>query len=227
MNIPASVIVVGTGCTPSTASLWVNFINEACQKFGITDPMAVSAFLANAGVETGGLNQMSESMSYSAARMAAVWPSRYALPLTAEQAKQTSPVRSPNALALSLANNPKALANNVYANRLGNGDASTNNGWDYRGGGIFQLTGLANWTRCAKAIGIDIVGDNTLLREPGAPAADSAAWFFADKGCIQAAVSGNFSRVVQLINGQPPCPENKGALRQSRYLACKAAISAL
>lgn len=227
MNISPDIIVIGAGCTPALGAVWAPLISQACDKFGITDNSAIAAFLANAGVETGGLTQMSEVMDYSAARMAAVWPSRYAIPLTPAQSQlKPLPARTPNSLALSLANNPQALANNVYANRLGNGDAASNDGWNFRGGGLFQLTGRDNWTRCAKAIGIDVVSDNTLLRQPDLAAAMSAAWFFVDKGCVAPAVAGNFSKVVLIINGQLPCDANKGPLRQSRYLACKAALNA-
>lgn len=68
-----------------------------------------------------------ENMNYSAARIRQVWPSR------------------PEAVAF--ANQPEKLANSVYANRLGNGDYNSGDGWRFRGGGFPQLTGRANYRK--------------------------------------------------------------------------------
>lgn len=226
MIVNKQVLMEGTGCTSAVADQWLGFINKALDQFKISDPASVAAFLANAGVETGGLTKFSEGMSYRAERLAAVWPSRYALPQTAEEkARKTPPARVPNALGISLAGKPEALANNVYANRMGNGDTASGDGWKYRGGGLFQITGRFNYTKCANAIGIDVVKNPDLIRGPNLAAALSAVWFFVEHGCVEAAQSGNFSKVVQIINGQPPTATNHGPLRQSLFLAAKRLLS--
>lgn len=83
-----------------------------------------------------------ENMNYtSAARIAQVWPSRF----TAESAK-------------AYVRNPEKLANKVYANRLGNGDAASGDGYRYRGRGIgAQFTGKVNYEKFSKLFNVDLL----------------------------------------------------------------------
>ena len=71
-----------------------------------------------------------ENMSYSAARIREVWPSRF--PTVAD--------------AKPYERQPVKLANKVYNGRLGNQEGS-NDGWDFRGGGLDQLTGRVNYRK--------------------------------------------------------------------------------
>lgn len=136
-------------------------LENAMTEFGIVSDEQRARFLANVGHETGGLSAFSENLNYSAKRLTEVWPKR--LPTLAS--------------ATPYANNPVALANKVYANRMGNGDEKSGDGWRHRGSGGLQLTGKANQAACAKYFGIplDQIGD--WLRTP-VGAARSAAWFY-------------------------------------------------
>lgn len=215
--ISSYAILSGTGCRMNVAQLWALPISDACGKFGIKSDLAVASFLANVGVESGSLTAFAESLSYTALRLAAVWPARYAV-----DPKAATPV--PNSLALSLARKPQAIANNVYANRLGNGNEASGDGWRFRGMGPIQITGRTNYERCAKAIGIDIVSQPDLLTKPVAGAL-SAAWFFADSGCIAAAEAGDIRGVVKRINGAYPSDANQGPLREARRKAALIVLS--
>ncbi|MEG7018924.1 glycoside hydrolase family 19 protein, partial [Pseudomonas aeruginosa] len=82
----------------------------------------VAAFLAQIGHESGQLTRLVENLNYSARGLAATWPSRY-----------RGADGQPNALAQRLARNPRAIANNAYASRNGNGDEASGDGWRYRG----------------------------------------------------------------------------------------------
>jgi len=216
MNVSEEVIVIGTGCSPSQAKVWSGPINSALIKFGITTINPVAAFLANAGVETGGLKAFTENLNYSAQGLANTWKSRYSV-----DPKATPKV--PNALALQLAKRPEAIANNCYADRMGNGNEASGDGWKYRGQGIFQLTGRANFQAFFKAAGLPEDSDPAIVCEPQS-AALSAAWFFKERGCIPLAEKDNISAVVKLINGAVPGAANHGPLRVSRYLAAKRAM---
>lgn len=92
--------------------------------------------------ETGGFQKFRENLNYSAAGLANTWPDRYALNVK-------DPVKVPNALAFSLERNPVAIANTTYANRMGNGDVASGDGWKYRGVGAIHLTGKTNVERFA------------------------------------------------------------------------------
>lgn len=218
MKLTAAIVAAGTGASLDVAASWVDGLQAACDRWKIQTTQAVAAFLANVGVETGGLKDFEENLYYSSPdRLAAVWPSRYAV----------DPKARPlvgNATAQRLAKNPQALANNVYANRLGNGPEASGDGWKFRGQGPIQLTGRANITAAAAGTGIDFVGNPEYLKQPG-EGSMSAAWFFVTKGCLDAITAGDFSKVVAIINGQPPCDANHGPLRKQRFYECMSAIA--
>lgn len=91
-----------------------------------------------------------ENMNYSAKRIMQVWPSRF----------------KTLAEAQPYANNPQKLANNVYGNRLGNGPASTGDGFKYRGRGIgAQFTGKVNYIKFSKLFGVDLVNHPDLATD--------------------------------------------------------------
>ena len=219
INMDASIITAGTGCRAIIAKDWLEAIQNACNKFGITSNDAMACFLANVGVESGSLTSFVENLNYSAIGLANTWPSRFAVNPKAKP-------YAPNLAALQLAHKPQGIANNVYANRLGNGGVGSGDGWRFRGRGPIQITGHDNFARCGAAIGVDLIANPDALTLPDAGAA-SAAWFFADSGCTAAADAGDFARVVLLINGARPNDANGGPLREARRKAALAAITAL
>ncbi|EZO03798.1 hypothetical protein AJ65_05829, partial [Pseudomonas aeruginosa 3578] len=93
------------------AGVFVGALNRGMTRFGITSLVRAAAFLAHVGHESGQLTRLVENLNYSARGLAATWPSRY-----------RAADGQPNALAQRLARNPRAIANNAYASRNGNGD---------------------------------------------------------------------------------------------------------
>ena len=65
---------------------------------------------------------------------------------------------------------PEAIANRVYANRLGNGDEASGDGWRYRGSGYLQLTGRTNFRTQGSIVKMDLEGHPELVREPATAA---------------------------------------------------------
>ncbi|AJA07478.1 hypothetical protein SKP52_02735 [Sphingopyxis fribergensis] len=137
---------------------WVKPAQDACYRWGIDTFREVASFFANISVESAGLTRLEENMNYSARRMAEVWPGRYAIGGKASN--------GPNALAKSLAHNPEKLANNVYANRMGNGPPSSGDGWRHRGFGPKQTTGKKNQQDFADAVGIPLADVPAYIRTP-------------------------------------------------------------
>lgn len=78
--------------------------------------------------------------------------------------------------ANTYARQPERIANRIYANRMGNGDEASGDGWDYRGRGYLQITGKSNYQALGDSIGVDLVSDPELV-ETDYPML-SAAWFF-------------------------------------------------
>jgi putative chitinase len=215
MKITASLLATATGAKPSIAGDWLQPMQAAMDKFQISSmPARISAFLANVGVESNGLTALVEDFHYSAQRLAAVWSYRYAV-------DPHTKIKQPNATAYRLAMlGPQAIANNVYANRLGNGDEMSGDGWRFRGVGPIQCTGRAKLMRFFAAMGLPPDTDPTELQKPDLGSM-SAAWFFAvDSTAMKAADAGNFSNVVFAINGERPCEQNQGPRREANYLAC-------
>jgi len=165
-------------------------------KFGAGTALRLSHFLAQMAHESGGFTKAAgvENLNYTAQRMAIVWPNRYAV-----DPNKKPPF--PNALARTLEKKPAALANNAYANRNGNGDEKSGDGFKFRGRGYIQLTGKANYASFSTFIGEDCVANPDLVatKYPLASAAfffnnSKTLWLTCDHGADDATV-----RAVTLI----------------------------
>ena len=115
------------------AQQWYDTLFGAQSEFGgkslldeyqINTPKRVAAFLAQCGHESGGFVFVTENLNYSASGLMRVFPKYFP---TQELAKQYE-------------RNPRKIASRVYANRMGNGDEASSEGFAYRGRGILQLT---------------------------------------------------------------------------------------
>jgi putative chitinase len=173
--------IVGRADAPD----WYAPLRDACQFFRIDTVVRVAPFLAQCGHESGGFVSLEENLNYSADRLLAVFPKYF---------------RS-GEMAAAYARKPQAIANRVYANRMGNGDEASGDGWAYRGGGLIQLTGAENYRRCGDSIGVNLLRAPELVRTNKTYAAISAAWFWADRGCNAYADIGDFEGLTRRING--------------------------
>ena len=147
-----------------------------------------ACFLATCAVESK-FTKLVENMNYSAKRLSEVWPKRF----KGEDGK-------PNALALKIANNPEAIANVVYANRMGNGPGETGDGWRYRGRGFIPLTGKYNYKRYGEYLGLDLV-NNPELAEQEDIAAEIAAEFWWRSDLNEAADVLDLIAIRKRVNG--------------------------
>jgi putative chitinase len=155
---------------------WPAALNTAMEKYSINTPSRVACFLAQIGHESGCLNTLEESLFYkSAARIRYVWPSRFPTEADAEP----------------YVRNAEALANKVYAGRMGN--SNPGDGYKYRGRGLIQLTGKANY----EAQGIT---DPDVLLTPNGAALSAAKYWF-DRHCNELADSEDILSLTKKING--------------------------
>lgn len=141
----------------------------------------IAAFLAQVGHESGGLTRFSENLNYSFEGLRATWPSRFV-------------GESGATLARSIARQPEKIANTVYANRMGNGDTASGDGWRYRGRGLIQLTGRANY----RLHGLEDSPDTAA--EPDT-AARIAVTYWRDNGLNELADANRFEDITRRING--------------------------
>ncbi|EBM0613024.1 TPA: glycoside hydrolase family 19 protein [Salmonella enterica] len=173
------------GTSAELAARWYPHITAAMSEFGITAPLDQAMFLAQIGHESGGFTRIVENLNYSADGLKATF-GKYFPGDTAQLYGRTADHPA----------NQKAIANIVYAHRMGN--IEENDGWNYRGRGLIQITGHDNYRDCGAGLGADLILSPQLL-EQDEYAARSAAWFFASKGSLKR--SGDIKAVTKIING--------------------------
>jgi putative chitinase len=193
--LTAEYLMAATGSNRENAEKFLPFIQGACKAYDITTPKRVAGFLSQIGHESGGLAMLEENLNYKAETLMRVWPKRFP---TLEFAQQ-------------FARNPQKIANSVYANRMGNGDEASGEGWKYRGRGLKQLTGKDNYRAFSKAIGTDFVASPDLLLEP-VNAALSAGWFWSANNLNALADNGDVPGMTKRINGGTIGLEQRQAL---------------
>jgi len=142
-------------------------------------------FLGQIYVETGGFRTLEENLNYRS-------PERLDLVFSVVAG-------AVNAEAL-IASGPQAIANRVYANKLGNRDEASGDGWLYRGSGYVQLTGRSNYRAVGAAIGENLEGNPDMARVPET-AAKVAFGFWDTRGCSAPADDGDAEGVTRLVHG--------------------------
>lgn len=176
-----------------TPEAWVNALNAILPKYAIDTPLRIAAFLAQCGHESEGFTHLVENLNYSADALAATWPNRYAVDPKAK-------VKAPNDLAKCLARNPEAIANNVYANRLGNGNETSGDGWAHRGRGGIQCTGKGNYINFARSAGKPYAEITAYLETPEG-AIESACWYWTNNNLNPLADAEKTVALTKAING--------------------------
>jgi putative chitinase len=102
--------------------------------------------------------------------------------------------------AIQFQRQPQRIANRVYANRMGNGNEASGDGWKYRGRGFIQITGKENYAKLSKATGIDFVNNpDLLLQETNSMI--SACWFWNTNKLSILADRNDIVGITRRING--------------------------
>jgi len=162
-------------------------LDETVKKFELNTPLRLAHFLAQCGHESAGFKATRENLSYSSEGLMKIFPKYFpSIDFATQFAKQ-----------------PEKIANKVYANRMGNGDEASGEGFKFRGRGYIQLTGKNNYTAFGNAIGVDLVANPDLVASKYALL--SAAWFFHKNGLHKIADEGDtdivVTRVTKRVNG--------------------------
>ena len=175
------------------AGVFVPVLNTAMSRYQIVGLKRVASFIAQVGHESGQLTHLVENLNYSADALRKTWPSRFDA-----------------CLASAVARKPEQIANIAYGNRMGN--TGPGEGWMYRGRGLIQITGRANYQLCGDALALDLINHPELLEKPQ-HACISAAWFWATNGLNTLADAGKFEAITQRINSG----QNGAADRHALY----------
>lgn len=167
------------------AEVHAQAFEEARKESTVTTCARVCCFLGQIAVETNGFAAMVENLNYKdPARLDSIF----------------SAVKGVADAKALIAKGPEAIANRVYANRLGNGNEASGDGWRYRGSGYKQLTGRANYREIGKIIKMDLEANPELAREPKT-AAKIAFAFWDARQCSPLADAGDIGKITENING--------------------------
>ncbi len=168
----------------ATRDMVVAHIQPAMDKFQINTVNRLAAFVAQTGHESAQFTARLENLNYSAVALRRTFPKYF--PTTA--------------LAEAYARQPEKIANRVYANRMGNGDEKSGDGWMFRGRGWLQITGRENVTAFAHTIGKTVAEAVAYLETPEGGFM-GAGWFWNRGGLNAFADKGDIVTISKRING--------------------------
>lgn len=163
---------------------WADALNVAMDRFLINTSSRIAEFLGQIAVESGELTRLDESLNYKAERLVAVWPTRF-----------------PNVEAAApYAGSPYKLADHVYANRGGNGDEASGDGYRYRGRGPIMVTFKDGYAHLQKVLQMPFLNCPDMLCTKG-PGALAAGLFWSDNKLNVLADSEDTATITRKVNG--------------------------
>ena len=163
---------------------WVDALNETFSRFNINTKNQQAMFIGQCSHECGNFRLLEENLNYRAETLMKLWPKRFP---SLEFAKQYE-------------KNPRKIANSVYANRMGNRDEASGDGYRFRGRGALQCTGHSTYFHAGKALGVDFVMQPDFIATPKY-AALTAGWFWDTHNCNAPADALDYTKVTKIING--------------------------
>jgi putative chitinase len=166
---------------------WHESLEQLLPDYEINTPQRIAAFIAQCAHESGGFRAIKENLNYKAATLRKIFPKYFP---TDELAN--SYVSKPN--------KQEAIANRVYANRMGNGDENSGDGYRYCGRGLIQLTGKNNYQNFADSIGTSVEEASEYL-STFEGATQSACWFWESNNLNRFADVGDIKGLTKAING--------------------------
>ena len=163
---------------------WHGALDQLLDEYEINTPLRVAHFIAQCAHESGNFVFIKENLNYKAASLR----------------KTFSKYFPTDALAQQYEKKPEMIANRVYANRMGNGDEASGDGWKYCGRGLIQLTGKDNYTFFAGSLGIsEPEAAEYLATFEGA--AQSACWYWEQYKLNRFADAIDVKGLTRAING--------------------------
>lgn len=164
----------------------VEALNKYLPIFAIDTPKRVAAFISQCGHESGGWRVFEENLNYSAKALNIVFPKYF---------------KRAGRDAEEYHRQPEKIANVVYANRMGNGDTLSGEGWKYRGRGPIQITGKLNYRNFGSDMGYPSVSKPYILKDDKEAAIKSAIWFWVLNDLSLYADDNDIKGMTRRING--------------------------
>jgi putative chitinase len=164
---------------------WYDALYQILPEYQINTPHRVAAFIAQCAHESGNFKFLQENLNYKAESLTKTFK-KYFPTLEAAQ---------------PYAKKPQMIANKVYANRMGNGDEASGDGFRYLGRGLIQLTGKNNYTFFAASVGIEDMEECVEYLGTFEGAVQSACFFWETTKLNTEADAGDIKTMTRKING--------------------------
>lgn len=165
---------------------WYEVLAQLLPDYEIDTPQRIAAFVAQCSHESGGFTTIKENLNYRPESLVKLFSKYFDLP-TAQR-------------YCALPNKQEAIANRIYASRMGNGDESSGDGYKYCGRGLIQLTGKDNYFWFSASLGITPEEASEYMATFEG-AAQSACWFWENNKLNQWADAGDILTLTKRING--------------------------
>ena len=165
---------------------FVKALNEFFPEHKINTRVRISAFLAQTSHECAGYTRFTENLNYSADALERVFPKYFSRAGVSSAGYHRQPER---------------IANRVYANRMRNGDEGSGDGWKYRGRGIIQITGRANYESFTRDTGFDIVGDPDRVIKDVRMMVCVCCWYWSKYNLNKYSDQADIRHQTRVING--------------------------
>jgi putative chitinase len=166
---------------------WHEALSQLLPDYDINTPQRIAAFVAQCAHESGNFMVLKENLNYRAATLRKIFPKYF----------PTDAIANDYATRL---NKQMHIASRAYANRMGNGDEASQEGWKFCGRGLIQLTGKNNYQAFADSLEMD-VNDVPEYLGTFEGAAQSACWFWETNNLNKWADAGDIKELTRRING--------------------------
>ena len=158
-------------------------LNLCFSRFNLNTPERQAGFIGQCQHESLNFTILEENLNYSKEGLVKTWPARF---------NKDS--------AVVYHRNPRMIGSKVYANRMGNADEASGEGWLYRGRGLIQLTGKQQYILCGFALDVDFTAHPDLLT--GVPyAVLSAGWYWDNNTLNRFCDVQDWKGLTKAING--------------------------
>lgn len=166
-------------------SSWYTGLVEILPTYDITSILRIAGFLSQTAHESGGYRVLKENLNYSSDALNKIFPKYF---------------KNAGRDALEYHRQQEKIANVIYADRMGNGNTKSGDGWKFRGRGLIQLTGRNNYTAFSDSINMDIDAVPEYLETPKG-AIHSACWFWNSVNLNKLADVSDIIGMTKRING--------------------------
>ncbi len=187
-------LVKSANISEDLSAVWISPLNRAFLEYRIDTPRRQAHFIAQVTHESNGFKSLRENLNYSVDRLLKNFSRQRISEVNAKKYGRTD----------SQPSNQQMIANTVYGGEWGRknlGNIAEGDGWKFRGAGLIQLTGRANFVKANQALQFDLVNRPERVAEDNLIAALAAGWFWESNSLNILADKDDLLAITEKING--------------------------